>query len=63
MVLFPGDVFRDAARWQHECKPATISCYMGRLSAGYQSDGTIHGSEKLLHLFMVVDSWARRGIS
>src|ERR1700747_2243823 len=45
MVLFPGGVFRDAARRQHERKPATISCYMGRLSSGYQSDGTIHGSE------------------
>ena len=43
-------------------KPATISCYMGRLSAGYQSDGTIHGSERPLHLFMAVDSWAQRGI-
>jgi hypothetical protein len=53
MVLFPGSVFRDAAR-PHERKPAAISCYMVRLSAGYQSGGIIRGSERLLHLFMVV---------
>jgi hypothetical protein len=28
MVLFPGSVFRDAARRPHERKPATISRYM-----------------------------------
>ena len=54
MVLLPRGAFRDAARRQRECKPATISCYMGRLSAVTSPTGTIHGSEVDAHKAIAV---------